>query len=253
MRASSLGSLTAATAVAVLAPLAPIHAGATEPADFRTTACRDADHGGLASGSTTRATALSEQVKGLRSLTVTAERLTYANGARCDLVYVDGRLELGQGVKGYKARVSEMGTVVVAGTDQGELEVRGIATGVGGTSVLRELDHEVLGAVVYTPTESGTMPALPGLPPEWQGQPYIVTHTRTTAEATFLARVGTKQSFTVTPATRAAAARRLERDLDRATSAADRRDARRTYRLALRGVRLVMKPFTARWSGELPG
>lgn len=268
MRTPTLGSLAAATTLAVLAPLAPATAGAAAPtdlraadfraadlraADFRAAACREADHADLASGSATRTTVLSEQVEGLRTLTVTAERLSYANGARCDLVHVDGRLRFGQGLKGYKARLRDMGTLVVAGADQGEVEHRGISTGAGGTPPLRELDQEVLVAVVYTPTDSGTIPPLPDLPAEWQGQPYTFTHTRTTAEATFRARVGERQSFTVTPATRAAAARRLERDLSIAPSAADRRDARRTYRLALRGVRLVMKPFTARWSGELPG
>ena len=37
-----------------------------------------------------------------------------------------------------------------------------------------------------------------------------------------------------------------------ADSAAERRDARRTYRLALEGVRLVMKRFRYEWTGELP-
>lgn len=258
MRAATLGSLTAATSLALLAPFAPATAGAAAPADFRAAdfradACRDADHAGLASGSATRTTVLSERVEGLRTITVTAERLSYANGARCDLVWVDGRLAFGQDLKGYQASVGDMGDLVVAGTAQGEVEHRGISTAVGGTPPSHELDREVLGAIVYTPTDSGTLPELPGLPAEWQGQPYTFTHTRTTAEATFRAREGRRESFTVTPATRAAAARRLERDLRIATSAADRRDARRTHRLALRGVRLVMKPFTARWSGELPG
>lgn len=192
------------------------------------------------------------RLRRLGSLGVTGVRLTYPNGARCDVLSVDGRLPFGHDVKRYAADLSELGTLVVAGADQGETEHQGIGTSVGG-SPFREFDDVVLGAVVYTPTESGTMPALPGIPPEWQGQPYTFTHTRTTASLDLRLRKGVEKTFRVTPATRAAAARRLERDLMVASSAADRRDARRTYRLALDGIRLVMKPFRASWSGELPG
>lgn len=192
------------------------------------------------------------RLRRLGSLGVTGVRLTYANGARCAVLSVDGRLPFGHDVKRYAADLSELGTLVVAGADQGETEHQGIGTSVGG-SPFREFDDVVLGAVVYAPTESGTMPALPGIPPEWQGQPYMFTHTRTTASLDLRLRKGVEKRFTVTPATRAAAARRLEHDLVVASSAADRRDARRTYRLALDGVRLVMKPFRVSWSGELPG
>lgn len=252
MRAATLSTLTAATALAVLAPLVPSAAGAAAPADAVARACRGADSSDLASGTPTRTTLLRDRSELLESLTVIGVRLTYPNGARCDVLSVDGRLPFGHDVKRYAADLSELGTLVVAGADQGETEHQGIGTSVGG-SPFREFDDVVLGAVVYTPTESGTMPALPGIPPEWQGQPYTFTHTRTTASLTLRLRKGVEKRFTVTPATRAAAARRLERDLALASTAADRRDARRTYRLALEGVRLVMKPFRASWSGELPG
>ena len=65
-------------------------------------------------------------------------------------------------------------------------------------------------------------------------------------------RTSVKKTFTITPATRATAKRRLTSALADADSAAERGDARRTYRLALRGVRLVMKRFHHEWSGELP-
>lgn len=257
MRATTFSSLTAATVLAALVPLAPATASEGDPtdfraADFRAAACRNADHEGIASGGASRATLLTQRLRPLGSIVVTGVRLTYANGVRCDVVSLDGRLPFGHDLKGYDAQVSERGTLVVAGVHQGETELRGIGNAVGGSPV-RELDDEVLGAVVYATTESGTVPAAPGVPAQWQGQPYTFTHTRTTAEATLRLRKGVEKRFTVTRATRAAAARRLQRDLDLATSAADRRDARRTYRLALDGVRLAMKPLTAHWSGELPG
>ncbi|MBS2940344.1 hypothetical protein KDN32_21620 [Nocardioides sp. J2M5] len=218
-----------------------------------TRACRGADSADLASGTPTRTTLLRDRSELLGSLEVTGVRLTYPNGARCDVLSVDGRLPFGHDIKGFDTEVSELGTLVVAGADQGETEHQGIGRNLRSSSPFRELRDEVLGAVVYAPTESGTMPALPGIPPAWQGQPYTFTHTRTTASLDLKARKGVEKSFKVTPATRAAAARRLERDLAVARSAADRRDARRTYRLALDGVRLVMKPFRVSWSGELPG
>ncbi|CAM3849558.1 hypothetical protein [Nocardioides zeicaulis] len=263
MRTSTLGCLASATVLALLSPLAPAPATASAAAtsagstDWRTQACRDA--GSESSGTPSRATLLEGRVRGLRSLTVTAERLTWGDGVRCDLVSVDGRPPFGRDLPSYGAEVAEMGTLVVGGVDQGETEHQRVSMGVGssagpaGSTSPRDVDHEVLGAVVYSPSESGTFPSPSDLPAAWQGQPYSFTHTRTTIVATFHARAGVRKTFTVTPATRAAAARRLERDLGAATSAADRRDARRTYRLALHGVRLVMKPFTTRWKGELVG
>lgn len=196
---------------------------------------------------------LSERVKGLKGVTITAERVTFANGARCDLLHVDGRLPFATDLRKASGEVTDLGTLVVAGADQGETEHNSASTGFSTAPPVRYLEQQVLGTVVYLPTEGGTMPASPFLPPAWQGQPYTYTHTRTTMSATFGARKGEEKHFRVTPATRAAAARRLERDLALASSAADRRDARRTHRLALRGIRLEMKPFRARWSGELPG
>ncbi|UFN42879.1 hypothetical protein [Nocardioides okcheonensis] len=253
MRAATLSTLTAATALAVLAPLAPAAAGATAPNDALAETCRVADAADVASGAATATTVLRERLRRLGSLEVTGVRLTYANGARCDVVTVDGRLPFGHDMKGYDAELSERGTLAVAGTTRDETEHQGIGRSTRSSSPFHGFDDEVLGAVVYVPVESGTMPPLPGIPPEWQLQPYTFTHTSTTASLTLRLRKGVEKRFTVTPATRAAAARRLERDLALASTAADRRDARRTYRLALDGVRLVMKPFRASWSGELPG
>ncbi len=181
----------------------PGAAGAAAPSDALAETCRGADAADLASGTPTRTTLLRDRSELLESLTVIGVRLTYPNGARCDVLSVDGRLPFGHDVKRYAADLSELGTLVVAGADQGETEHQGIGTSVGG-SPFREFDDVVLGAVVYAPTESGTMPALPGIPPEWQGQPYMFTHTRTTASLTLRLRKGVEKRFTVTPATRAA-------------------------------------------------
>ena len=124
-------------------------------------------------------------------------------------------------------------------------------SGTGGTSPIRRADHLVLDAVVVLADESGTTPDSVVLPEPLRNEPYTSTHTRTTFTATVNGRVGTEETFTVTAATRAAAKRRLSRDLAMAETAADRQAARKTYRLALRGVRLVMKRFKDSWSGEL--
>ena len=77
MRATAVSSLTAATALAALVPLAPATASEAaradsrtadfRTADFRAAACRNADHDGIASGDASRATLLTQRLRPLGS------------------------------------------------------------------------------------------------------------------------------------------------------------------------------------------
>jgi hypothetical protein len=250
MRPTTLGSLTAATALAVLAPLAP--AGAAGSSDWRTVACADDNDDGLALGAYTVAQAQTHRVAQIPSLTLTAEHLVFASGTRCDLISLDGSVPFGQEVKGHASSISLLGELVVGGVSQGEMASSTSVTGVGGSEPIRVIRNVVLGADVFADVETGTMPDSTSLPEPWRNQPYTFTHTRTDFTASVDGRTSVKKTFTVTPATRATAKRRLTSALADADSAAERSDARRTYRLALRGVRLVMKRFHHEWSGELP-
>jgi len=253
MRAAALGSLTASVLVAAtLAVTAPTAASASAaPDDWRAAACKDADRD-LAVGAYAVTSRLAERLEDLPSVTVTAERLTFANGARCDLLHLHGRLPVERQLRGHSAEVSTLGELVVAGASQGEMASHTVASGAGGNIPIRDVDHLVLGAVTFRDVESGTMPDTVVLPEPWRNQPYAFTHTRTTYTVKLVGKVGSHTRFTVTPATRAAARRRLTQDLTAAQNGADRRAARHVFRLALRGIRLDLKTFRARWSGELP-
>lgn len=252
--ATALGPLAASALVAAALTVTAAtgaSAGAAAPDDWRAAACKDADRD-LAVGAYTVTSRLAERLEDLPSVTMTAERLTFTNGARCDLLHLDGRLPLERQLRGHSAELSMMGDVVIAGASQGEMASHTVANGAGGNIPIRDVDHLVLGAVAFRDVESGTMPDSALLPEPWRNQPYTVTHTRTTYTVGLVGKVGTQKRFTVTPATRAAAQRRLTLDLAAAQNGADRRAARQTYRLSLRGIRLELKPFRTRWSGELP-
>lgn len=253
MRAiTTLASVTTVAVLAALAPLGTAPAQAAKASDWRTEACAEQNHDGLALGSFTVTDKRTQRVKQVPSLTLTAERVTFASGVRCDLVHLHGRVPFGRELTGYGLGLTTMGDLVISGTSQGEIAKTSLSRGVGTTDPIRRANHLVLAAVVFLDVEEGTMPDAAMLPEPWRNQPYTFTHTRTTFTANLNGRVGTKRTFTVTPATRVAAERRLSADLAAADDAADRRAARQTHRLALRGVRLVMKSFTSSWTGELP-
>ena len=253
MRASTtLGSLTALAVLTVLAPLGSATASGAAPADWRTAACEDASTLDGPLGSYTVVKTSSERVDKLPSVMLTAERLVFAGGTQCDLVQLDGRIPFGQELTGWTTEVTVLGQLVVAGADQGETDRTSSVSVRGSSDAIRETEHLVLDAVVFPADETGTMPDHVAVPAPWRNQPYTFSHTRTTFDTTITGRVGTEKTFTVTPATIAAAKRRLTRDLALAETGADRRAARKTYRLALEGIRLVMKRFEHDWSTELP-
>ncbi len=244
---------TAAATLATVTILAPTGTAAhAASGDWRTAACAERNRDGLALGTYTVAQVQTQRVEQVPSLTISAESLVFASGARCDLLSLDGRAPFGRDLTGYGSTMSRLGELVVGGASQGETEGTGSVTGVGGSVPIRRARHEILGAVVFNEVETGTMPDHAGVPAPWRNQPYTTTHTRTTFTATINGALARKKTFTVTRSTKAAAKRRLDIDLALADSAAERRDARATYRLALRGIRLVMKTFRYDWSSELP-
>lgn len=247
----ALASVAALATLTVVVPAGPT-AYAASSDDWRAAACAEDNRDGLALGAYTVAQVQSRRVKQIPSLTLTAERLVFTSGTRCDLISLDGSVPFGREVKGHGSSISLLGELVVGGVSQGEMEGSGSVTGVGGSEPIRGIRDVVLGAEVFSDVETGTMPDSTSLPESWRNQPYTFTHTRTGFLASVSGRTSTKKSFPVTPATRATAKRRLAAALADADSPAERRDARRTYRLALEGVRLVMKPFRYDWSGELP-
>ncbi|WP_210439270.1 hypothetical protein [Nocardioides xinjiangensis] len=248
---SSLASIAALATLAALAPMGPA-AHAAAPGDWRTAACADDNHDDLALGAYTVTQAKSHRVRQIRSLTLTAERLVFASGTRCDLLSVDGRVRGGHELTGHGSDMALMGELVVGGVSQGEMEGHSSQTGAGGTEPIRHARHRVLDAMVFRDVESGTVPDSAAVPEAWRNQPYTFTHTRTTFTATVTGRVARRKTFTVTPATTAAADRRLAAALAVADSTAERRAARKVHRLALRGVRVVMRKFRHDWSDELP-
>lgn len=193
----------------------------------------------------------SERLDEVPSLTVTTERLVFASGAQCDLLHLDGTLPFDQEVRGYRARLTTRGELVIGGVSQGENGRASNAIGSSSSVGTHDLRRFVLVAQVYVPDEAGTLPDSVEIPEPWRNQPYTSTFTRTTLGLTLRGKVGTRKTFAVTAATRDAAKRRLARDLELSANATDRHAARKIFRLALRGVRLEMKSFTARWSGEL--
>jgi hypothetical protein len=245
-----LGTLTATALLASLAPLGVAPAGAASARDWRAAACAE-DDGDLAVGSYEVAQALTQRVKQIPSLTLTAEHLVFANGARCDLLSLDGSVPEGRELTGYGSEVTVLQQMVVGGVDQGEMEGIQAVSGNFGRATARA-KHLILGAQVFSDVESGTVPDSPAVPAPWRNQPYTSTHTRTTFTASVDGGIGRKKTFPVTPASTAAAKRHLTLDLMGADTAGERQAARRTYRLALRGVRYVMKSFHLVWSGELP-
>lgn len=247
-------ALAAVAALATLSAVVPTGptAYAASSDDWRAAACAEDNRDGLALGAYTVAQSQQRRVKQIPTLTLTAQRLVFASGTRCDLISLDGSVPFGREVKGHGSSMSILGELVVGGVSQGEMEGSGSVTGVGGTEPIRGIRDVVLGAEVFTDVETGTMPDSTSLPESWRNQPYTFTHTRTGFTASVEGRTSRERTFAVTPATRAAAKRRLASALADADSAAERRDARRTYRLALEGVRLVMKRFRYEWTGELP-
>lgn len=252
MRAATvIAPLTAVTVLTALAPLGAVPAHAATSGDWRSQACASSGSDVRAGDTYTVVTKDAGRLERVPTLTVTIERLVFDGGVQCDLLQLDGRLPFGTELRGHGAEVDVMGELVINGVDQGEMQLSGSFHGVGGSAPIRVVRHVVLNAVTYVPDESGTVPDSPTLPEPWRNQPYTSTHTRTTFSAHVSGRIGTEKPFTVTHATRAAAERRLAAELEVAQHAVDRRAARRTYRLALRGIRLVMTPFRERWSGEL--
>lgn len=248
-----LASIAVLASLTALVPTTCAATAATASAagDWRAAACADDDKD-LATGSYAVAQVLTQPVKQVPSLTVTAERLVFANGARCDLLSLDGPVPVGKELTGYGSEMTVLGQLVVGGVDQGEMSSTRAVSGYGGSSPIARARHLVLGAEVFPAVESGTVPDSPTVPAGWRNQPYTSTHTRTTFTATVNGATGKKKTFTVTPATKAAAKRRLDVALALADTAAERRAARQTYRLALQGVRYVMKTFRFDWSGEIP-
>lgn len=196
MRAMTLAILTAAVPLAVLAPPGPATATAAAPADVPGVLCRASDGQDILSGAATRTTVLRERLGPRGSLRLTGLRLTYANGARCDVVTLDGRLPSGYDLRAFRASFTLRERLAVAGVDQGETTGLGIIGGRRGGPV-RKLDGEVIGAFVYTTVETGTFPATPELPEAWHHQPYTFTHTRTTGRVTLRLRRHETKPFVV--------------------------------------------------------
>ena len=249
---TAVSSVTALTVLTALAPAGTATAREAAIADWRAAACEDASRLDGPLGSYTVAKTATGGVRKLPSVTLTAERLVFTSGAQCDLVQLDGPVPFRRELRGHSAEITVLGQMVVGGADQGEMERATSFSLVGSSRAIRETGHRVLDAVVFRPDETGTMPDDAALPAPWRNQPYTSAHTRTTFATTISGRVGTERTFTVTPRTRAAAKRRLTIALALAQSDADRRVARKTYRLALRGIRLVWRRFTQSWSVELP-
>lgn len=283
-------SLTSALVCSMLlAPLvATSPAGAESGSDWRTDACLEAaePEAPIAGTGTVVASAVT-RLADLPGVKLTSERLDFS-GVTCELLYVSGKVPLGAAVSGSGYTYTTYATLVVDGIDRGVSEQRELSGGSTGLYEFPDEDmagmpqpSELFAAVTYRNVESGTVPALPGIPADWQGKPYTATYTRSDWTATFDGKALVEKEFHATRATDQAARVLATKQIARADStyakraaeikrsgmssswkrdelaeaAATRRStvalARKTFRLALSGQRLVNRRFHAEYAGTL--
>lgn len=249
------------TTAALAVGLAPVTiAPAAAATDWRQSACKQQPAGVAeevpVSGTGTVVSTTVTRVRPLAGVKVVAERLDFS-GVTCDLLYVTGTLPAG-------ARVTETGyahevwaDLIVGDVQQDPIPAPshfGFGTGWFGESEVAGVPRNValIDAVAFRAVETGTIPDEPGVPTEWKGDPYTITHLRTDWRVDIAGSRLVRKTFTVTAATKVAAERRLQRQLRAARTAAQRQAARKTYRLALRGIKLVRRKFDVELAGSKP-
>ncbi|HXH80710.1 hypothetical protein [Nocardioides sp.] len=284
-------SIALTSAILGVSLLVPITSAATagdapEARDWRATAC--IEEPGLdvtVSGAHTVVTRQVTPVAEVPGMTLRVDRLDFS-GVTCELFYVRGAIPAGAAVSLARNSFCTYTRWVLNGVDEGEgascTSFAGPTSLYPSTSYVDVPNNVMLAAAVtYRPHESGVLTAEPGMPPELVDAPYSVTYVRSEWFATLAGKTLVKRPFERTNATDKAAQASYEKRAARAARihavrvadirASDRPEvwkrrqlvkaaavrsesmslARRTYRLAEQGVRLVKKRFSGTYTGTV--
>ena len=282
----TLATLTGATSTA---PATAAAESVTAPRyDWRARACTDME--GLEvelSGPRTVLPGQVTRVEEVDGMRITVDRLDFG-GVTCELLRIGGPIPAGTDVTVVRGQWCSADTLAVNGVataDHPSSSCEGVATPVRlhRKSLLFRSPKDVSVLVVssYRAQESGVFEDEEGLPPEWVGAPWTQSVVQTSWGVRLRGTTLVEQPFARDRRTDRAASVALSRAVSRAEAVYRRtvreieeRDltnyaerelvaeaaalraesvavARRTHRLALRGIRLVPKKFSGSYSGLL--
>lgn len=279
-------TLTLATVVAAML-LTPSAASAEPTAeDWRAAAC--ADQGTVEDAPTGASTLVASSrvpVDGLPGVQVGIDRLDFS-GVSCEVLYVDGALPRGAAIDVTRNSLCSTFAYALDGKESGEGEGCSSLAGpirlyTSRTPLDLPEDVEVLSIQTFRGQDSEVLQAEPGMPPRLIGKTRTTTHTGSSWRVRLRSTTQTRREFDrsratdraarlaypkqVARATRAYEARvarinrsdypRLFKDVMIREAAADRKEsvalARKKQRLALDGVRLVVRESSAGVGGTL--
>ena len=261
---------------------------AAEARDWRATACSDSPGADVAvSGQPTVVSRVVTPVAELRGAEIRVDRLDFS-GVTCELLYVRAAAGRNAGVRVRSNSLCVRSDVAVNGVLEDQ-QSESCSAQAGPFRLFDDSsDDEVpddVGLVTlttYRPFESEVLQAEPGMPPEMVGSTITATHVSTRWAMELGGETLVKQRFDSTRATDRAAREAYARQVARAQRAHSRRvddiersgrsegwkqwrlaeaaaaraeamaHARKTQRLALRGVRLVRHTVDAQYAGTVP-